>query len=86
MTEPLVIRIEQLSLPVGSAGDAMRVTHAMQDSLERLFAADQAAGLAWRRSVDSLTLELGERRGCEEIGTALARALRDRLATGGDRP
>jgi hypothetical protein len=77
---PLAIRIDQLSLPVGSPREAERVAEAMQTSLERLFAADMAAGREWSGSVDSLALDLPDGRSCEETGAAIARAVRDSLA------
>ena len=80
MTQPLSIQIDQLSLPVASPREAARVARAMQAELERMFADDLAAGLAWRGSVDRLALELPEGRSCEETGSAIARAVRDRLS------
>ena len=80
MSAPLSILIEEMSLPAGSPGEAALVAGAMRASLERLYAADSAAGLTWRTSLDRLSLELPEGRGFEETGAAIARALRDRLA------
>lgn len=80
MTASLSIVIEELSLPAASPREAAMVAEAMRASLERLYSADSAAGLAWRNSLDRLSLDLPEGRGCEETGAAIARALRDRLA------
>lgn len=80
MTGPLSILVEEMSLPAGSPQEAAQVAGALRDSLEQMFAQDQAAGLVWRGSLDRLTLDLPEGRGCEETGRAIARALRDRLA------
>lgn len=80
MSAPLSILIEEMSLPAASPREAAIVAQAMRASLERLYVADSAAGLTWRTSLDRLSLELPEGRGCEETGVAIARALRDRLA------
>jgi hypothetical protein len=77
---PLSIRIDQLTLPVGSPREAERVAQSMQASLERLFAADMAAGREWSGTVDRLALDLPDGRSCEETGAAIARAVRDSLA------
>jgi hypothetical protein len=80
VSAPLSILIEEMVLPAASPREANRIAGALQASLERLYAADAAAGVAWRSSLDRLTLEMPEGRGCDETGRALARALRDRLA------
>ncbi len=86
MSAPLSILIEEMSLPAASPREAALITGAMRASLERLYAADSAAGLTWRTSLDRLSLELPEQGGCEETGLAIARALRDRLAAPEPKP
>jgi hypothetical protein len=81
VTAPLAIRIDQLSLPAGTPREAERVAAAMQASLESLFAEDRALGLAWDGSIDEIVLDLPDGRSCEQTGAAIARAIRDRLAS-----
>lgn len=80
MTEPpaLAVEIGTLSFP-GRESDAPLVAEAFRAGLARLLAADRAAGVGWNGTVDAISIDAVPGASPDAVGTALARAVRDRL-------
>jgi hypothetical protein len=74
------IAIDTLVLPGLAAADVRRVAAALEVELGRLIAADRARGVAWRGTIETLSLDVPRGADPETLGRALGRALRDRLA------
>jgi hypothetical protein len=80
MTEPLPsVTIGQLSVPLADADAAVRAAEAMRGEVDRLWQADRAAGLAWRDTLESVSLDGRAGETPETLGLRLAGAIRARL-------
>lgn len=80
MTESLLpVWISHLSLPLADPAAAEYATEAMRVEMARLWQADRAAGLDWRRTLDTMSINCAEREAPEVLGRRLATAIRARL-------
>lgn len=85
MTDTLpVITIECMVLPLADTAAAQLATTILQQEIERLWLADQRAGVQWNTVLDSITLpslesEPGQPETPDRLGRRLAGAIRARL-------
>lgn len=79
------IEVAELVVPGSDAADGTRVARAMHRELGRLWQEDQRIGLQWEREIGALTLELDASLDGESLGEAIARKIRERALTRGER-
>lgn len=80
MTEPFPqMSIGHLSVPLADTGAALRAVDAMRDEVARLWQVDRAAGLVWRDTVGSVSLDGQAGETPEAVGVRLAAVIRARL-------